>query len=284
MRALITGANGFIGRALVQELKRQGHEVVIVASADGDVANYSTWRDLPPAEIVYHLAGRSFIPDSWSQSAEFIRINAVGTECALNYCLKNSARMVLASTYLYGIPQYLPICEGHSIAPNTPYGLSKRIAEELCIFSNKYHGLSTTILRLFNVYGPNQRVEFVVPTIVKQIKAGNKIIVNDLNPKRDYIYIDDVVAAFVKTLNIEGLNILNIGSGQSHSVGHIIAEAQSIAGTSLPVISDNILRPNQVMDVVADIANARRILNWIPECSISQGLYKIFNSDLLTCT
>lgn len=270
-RALVTGANGFIGRSLVPALEQAGVETVTLNSSDGDVATPETWQSLPAVDTVYHLAGRSFVPDSWKLSQEFMRVNAIGTECALQYCRRHGAGLVMASTYVYGPPRQLPISEDHPVAPNNPYAVSKRMAEELCAFAADQYGLSTTVLRLFNIYGRGQRGEFLIPTIFEQIKAGREIRVKDLTPKRDYLYIADLVTALQQAGSLRGHNLLNIGAGYSLSVAELIAAAQQAAGTQLPIVSENVTRPNEVMDVVADIRRAESALGWKPQWSIQQG-------------
>src|SRR5438105_15811287 len=104
-RVLVTGASGFIGRHLVPKLRGNGHDVVTANSASGDIANESTWARLPDVEIVIHLAGKTFVPDSWIDPGAFLMTNFGGAIRALDYCRVRQARLVFVSAYLYGVPE-----------------------------------------------------------------------------------------------------------------------------------------------------------------------------------
>jgi GDP-4-dehydro-6-deoxy-D-mannose reductase len=271
--ALVTGAHGFIGRPLCSRLIAAGKTVLPLGQANGDVADSSTWASLPSSKVVYHLAGRSYVPDSWNDGPEFVRTNVVGTEQALAYCRRHSAKLVLASAYVYGIPAHLPIQENDPVQPNNPYAVTKRLAEQLCEFSALYQNVSTTVLRLFNVFGHGQRAEFLIPRMLEQLTKGGEIHLMDLSPRRDYVYLDDVVSAFIAAGKVEcGFHILNIGSGRSNSVQEIIDIIQSVAGTSLSVVSAAIERPQEIPDVVADISRAEQVLGWRPQWSFRDGI------------
>lgn len=283
IEAIVTGASGFIGRALVKRLTGDGIEVMALAGEDGDVAHADTWSALPPAPAVIHLAGRSYVPDSWKQGPEFVQTNVLGTEQALAYCRRHGARLVYVSAYVYGIPGTLPIAETHPVHPNNPYALSKLLAEQLCEFASGFQGVPATVLRIFNAYGPHQREEFLIPEIIRQVAAGKAVRVLDLKPRRDYIYIEDVVDAIVRSLTIkQGFNRINIGSGVSYSVREIIDIIQQAAGTCLPVMSADAERPQEIPDVKADIGLARAVLNWAPQWSFDNGIRHMLSLELQT--
>lgn len=277
---IITGAHGFVGKALVKRLLTLGYGVKTMGRADGDVSDAATWADLPAAKALIHLAGSSYVPDSWKNSAAFISANVVGTEHALAYCRRHAAHMVFASAYIYGIPTSLPISETAPVVPSNPYALSKYLAEQLCTFSAAQHGLTVTILRLFNVIGPGQRTEFLVPTIVNQVKNENTVRVMDLAPRRDYVHVRDVVEAFVAALKRKsGCDTFNIGSGTSYSVQDVIDFAQRAAGKNLPIISNQSVRPSEIPDVIADITHARTVLDWCPQHSLQQCIHELLFTD-----
>jgi nucleoside-diphosphate-sugar epimerase len=274
--ALITGAGGFIGQALCTHLRSEGKSVLALTSADGDVSSADTWKALEPARVVYHLAGRSYVPDSWTRSADFLAANVVGTERALAYCREHGARLVFASAYVYGIPERLPIGEGDKVAPNNPYALSKRLAEQLCEFAAQYHGVTSTALRIFNVFGPGQRAEFLIPKILEQVAEAREIRLFDLAPRRDYVFLDDVVNAFAKAADVNpGFHSFNVGSGVSLSVSEIVEKIQAVAGTRLPVVSDSLERRQEIPDVVADITSAQLGMGWRPQWSFERGIEQI---------
>jgi len=271
----VTGANGFIGSHLVKQLKELSHEVIELTSKFGDITKADTWSKVPRTDIVIHLAARSFVPDSWDDPTGFINTNVNGTQFCLEYCCTHNSQLIFVSAYLYGIPKRLPISEADPIQPNNPYALSKYLAEQLCEFYAVYWNVPVTVIRPFNVYGPGQREEFLIPEIISQVQLGKEIRIRDLNPRRDYIYIDDLVDALVKALKISsGYNVLNIGSGISYSVGEIIDVIQRVSGTKIPVYSKQVEREHEISDVYADIDQAKYILGWTPRYSLADGIAK----------
>jgi GDP-4-dehydro-6-deoxy-D-mannose reductase len=276
IEAVVTGAEGFIGRALIGRLQTlQYAKVISVSRRDGDVSEAELWNKLPPAKIVFHLAGRSYVPESWENGADFLKTNVIGTQRALDYCRRHGASMVLASAYVYGTPERLPIHEEDPARPSNPYALSKLMAEELCEFAHRSHGVSTTILRLFNVYGPGQRSDFLIPSILRQLSQGQEIRVLTLTPRRDYVFLDDVVDAFVcATKAPKGLHRVNIGSGTTYSVAEVVDVIQDVAGASLRVSSANTDRIQEVPETQAAITLAAGVLEWSPKWSFRGGIRK----------
>lgn len=277
-RILVTGATGFIGTHLIPKIRHLRHEICAVNTITGDVAEASTWHALPDCEIVIHLAARTFVPDSWSNPAGFLRTNLHGTICALDYCRERAARFIFISSYLYGVPAELPIPERAAVQSNNPYSLSKWLAEEACRFYSEYYGLNVTVLRPFNIYGPGQDSKFLISSLVGQLVDGVCINVKDLEPKRDYLYIDDLIEAFLCAIaKPQRFEIFNIASGTSHSVREIVELIQNIAGTAIPVRSENKRRPQEVMDTRADISKARDLLAWNPRWSLTAGCAKMLD-------
>jgi len=167
----------------------------------------------------------------------------------------------------------LPIDEDHPVDPNNPYAFSKALAEQVCAFHARTAKLPVTIVRPFNIFGPGQRAEFLIPMILDQIVKGSQIRIKDLAPKRDYLFIDDLIAGLERTLEQpDGLRVINFGSGISHTVEEIIDLAQAAAGSALPILCDNVPRPNEIPVVRADIGRARRLLDWEPRHSLADGL------------
>jgi len=254
-------------------LRAHGHVPIGLTRANGDVADHVTWTTLPDTDCVVHLAGRSFVPDSWREPDEFIRTNVMGTTRALEYCRRRGATMVFLSSYMYGVPKELPIPESAPIVARNPYALSKQLAEETCRYFAAAFGLGTTVLRPFNIYGPGQREPFLIPHVIRQMQDGTVIRVKDLRPRRDYVYVADVVDGILRSLDGgSGYRVLNLGSGHSCSVAELIAELQRVAGTTLPVVSDEAPRAEEVMDTVADVRAAERQLGWRPHTPLADGL------------
>lgn len=269
---IVTGASGFIGQRLVKRLEAAGMQVLVLGRGK-DIADPATWLDLPAAPVLFHLAARSYVPDSWTNTGAVMATNVLGTQSALDWCKRYRSRMVLASAYVYGIPVRLPIREADPVNPNNPYAVSKRLAEQLCEFASAYEGVPVTALRIFNVYGKGQRSEFLIPTLIAQAMSNAPINVMDLTPRRDFVYVDDVVDAFFSALKApDGFHCLNIGSGTSLSVQEIIDVIQDACGTSLPVSSACVTRRNEIIDVRADIARAEKLIGWRPKWDFSAGI------------
>jgi nucleoside-diphosphate-sugar epimerase len=191
-------------------------------------------------------------------------------------------RVIYLSSYLYGTPTSLPIPETAEVRASNPYALSKRMGEEACQFVADTAGVRVVILRPFNVYGPGQRDGFLIPRILRQVQAGAAIRVNDLEPRRDFVHVPDLTRAILRTMEFPGdFAVFNIGSGASHSVADLIHLVQSEWRTNLPVISEGVRRPGEIMDTVADISMARRQLGWRPEISLQQGLAQM-HRDLVS--
>lgn len=270
---VVTGASGFIGKHLVPRLRADGHEVFAMTRESGDVSLNATWRHFPVADVVIHLAAKSFVPDSWSVPGLFLTTNLLGTVEAIEYCRAHGAHLVFPSSYMYGGAARQPIPETNALLATNPYALSKKLAEEACEFFADRFGLAITALRPFNIYGPGQSDAFLVPTILNQLRAGRAVRVKDLEPRRDYVYVTDVVEAMLKaTSRASGYRVYNIGSGSSHSVAELIRTIQEVWGTSLPVHSDEVRRQGELMDTVADISRAEQELGWKPRFTLRQGL------------
>ena len=275
-RILVTGASGFIGRALCRSLRSRGYELVELSRRDGDISEPATLSNIAPVQRVFHLAGRTFVPDSWKDPLGFHKINMLGTANILDYCRLHGARLTFVSAYLYGLPDRFPVWEQCAPRPNNPYALSKYLAEQVCEFYAAYHSVDVTVIRPFNIFGPGQKEHFLIPHIVTQAIARQTIHVKDLTPRRDYIYIDDLVDALVKTLGGPGgYHVINIGSGKSLSVRELIDVIQHALGTELPVVSESVVRPNEIADVYADIGKAQGLLGWAPSLSFQQGIERM---------
>jgi GDP-4-dehydro-6-deoxy-D-mannose reductase len=256
----------------VREL-RNSHEVLTLSRNDGDIADPRTLEQVKPVDHVFHLAGRTFVPNSWKDTVGFMNTNVVGTANVIAYCRRLNAPLTFVSAYVYGKPERLPIGEDDKPKPNNPYALSKYLAEQLCEFAAGHDGHSVTVIRPFNIYGPGQPEHFLIPTIVRQLKAGGPIRVMDLAPKRDYLHLDDLVRLLTSTpaRSDKPYRVVNAGSGESHSVGEIIDVVQDVAGTSLEVLDEGKPRHEELDDVRADIALARKEFGWKPSISLSEG-------------
>ena len=279
-KILVTGSSGFIGSTLVKRLRNSGYQVTGFNSIHGDIASENVMADfdLSGYKHIFHLASKTYVPDSWKYPSEFNRTNILGTSNILDLCRKYRVRMTYVSAYVYGIPENLPVKESDPVNPNNPYALSKLLAEKLCEFYTNYYNLDITVIRPFNVYGPGQRVHFLIPAIITQLEH-NQIVVQDTEPRRDYVYIDDVVHALCKSMEApDGYNIYNIGSGYSISVRDVINNILEAACKDIPLRSNEKSRCNEIPDVYANIEKAKNELDWIPETSFREGIKKILNT------
>lgn len=276
-RILVTGADGFIGSRLVSKMRDNNFEVLTHSIQDGDITGKLDFDDV---HHVFHLAALTGVPESWKNPYDFYRINVLGTVNVLELCRRNNASLTFPSTYVYGKPQAIPVSEDQMANPSSPYNHSKLVCESVCEFYSKAYGLNIVVLRPFNIYGPGQSKSFIIPTIINQILDQDiaSIQVKDLAPKRDYVYVDDLVQAMILTIEHEGYSIYNIGSGYSLSVEEIITSIENITNIYKPYTSLNERRENEVMDVVADIKKIKAELGWSPSITWEDGISRILKS------
>lgn len=275
MRILVTGADGFIGSYLTRALDDEGHEVMGYSSKDGDISEKNALYSFKDIEHVYHLAARTFVPDSWDNTYDYFQTNLMGTVTALEFCRKNGCSLTMMSTYVYGEPRYLPVDEKHPVVAVSPYHESKIACEEICAFYSRNFGVKVTVLRPFNVYGKGQSSAFLIPKIYSQVidESVEIISVMDLEPKRDYVYIDDVVGALIATLNaIKPFAIYNVGSGISTSVQDVILNISEATGIFKPFRSTNEKRVSEISDCIADISSINVDLGFVPRFTLQEGL------------
>lgn len=277
-KILVTGAGGFIGSALVDHLKEKGEAVMGLTSAKLDVTDPRSVAELKAEEIshIVHMAGKTFVPKSWEEPELFFHTNTFGTLQLLEFCKKHDIPMTYISAYIYGPPEKIPIKETDKIAPNNPYAKSKHMAEELCEFYAEQFGVKVSIIRPFNVYGAGQKESFLIPQIIAHAMKEKCIRVMDLTPKRDYIYLTDLLEAVYLTIKkVQDYDVFNIGSGISYSVGEVIDMVQNILGTHKRVECKDQVRKNELNDVVADISHAKEVLGWKPMHSLQEGLMEM---------
>jgi nucleoside-diphosphate-sugar epimerase len=269
---LVTGATGFLGRWLVAALEKKGYRVLCHSSAQGDIARCR----LPMENVghVFHLAAKTFVPDSWRCPQTFYETNVLGTVNVLEHCRQNGAALTLLSSYVYGVPQHLPIREDHPLSALNPYGQTKILAETVAHFYEQHHGLRVVIIRPFNLYGPGQATSFLIPMLVTQMLDTSQAVVSvkDLRPKRDYLFIEDAVQMLLLSLRAEIRGTYNMGSGWSASVEEIAQLISQAAGVEKPVVSESSPRPNEVMNTLADISRAESELGWRPSTSFQDGI------------
>lgn len=271
---LVTGATGFIGTHMVRRLENDGWTVHLFSRRHGqDILNQESFQPFlrEPIGAVVHLAGTTYVPDSWTKTNLFYAINTLGTQHALEFCHAVGARMIYVSAYIYGVPAYLPIDEAHPVAPTNPYSHSKWMGEELCHFYSHFKGVDALVLRPFNLFGPGQDERFLIPTILRQAKNREQIVVKDDTPRRDYLHVADFVDACAMLLaRNDRFHTLNVGSGTSLSVRDVIELVRKHSPEEIHFVSLGERRMHEIMDTVADCTALKQTLGWSPKRALEE--------------
>lgn len=278
---LVTGATGFIGRHLTAALRAKGLIVIARGSADGDISC------APINEVVghvFHLAGKTFVPESWEAPFNFYAVNVLGTVNVLDLCRRTGASATLVSSYVYATPQWLPITEDHPVQAWNPYSHTKIMAEDAARFYCEQFGTKSCVVRPFNIYGPGQARHFLIPSLIAQAldHTQAEICVADDGPKRDYLHVNDLVALLATTYEQRALGTYNAGSGTSVSIAELVTIINHAAGTNKPLRSEGRRRAHEVMDVVADSSKVEKELGWRPRISLQEGIAELVHEIRLT--
>lgn len=277
---LITGSSGFIGKKLVSYLTKKGYQVFTFSTKDGDISNPNSLEGFLDKSIdhVFHLAAKTFVPESWINPFEYINVNTLGCINSLEFCRKTGSSMSFISSYMYGNPDFIPINEDAKRKVNNPYAMSKELAEISCEHYYNFFEVNVSVVRPFNVYGIGQSNNFLISKIIECTKENNQLELNDLRPKRDFIYIDDLISGLYNAMYYNGkFEIFNLGYGKSYSIQQVILFIENILGYKINYSSTYQVRPNEIMETVADITKARDILKWEPKIDLESGLRLILN-------
>lgn len=290
MKALVTGARGFVGPYLVAHLAACGDDVIETDHeldvTDGEGVRKAFLAAKPDA--VYHLAAASHVGTSWSAPVDVLRVNAEGTLNVLLAAIEASVSRVLlvGSAEQYGrvAPEDLPIAETVPMRPVSPYGASKAAAEMLASHAFHGRGLDVRCVRAFNHLGPGQSDALVASSIARQIaeaeRAGGGVVrTGDRSPRRDFTDVRDVVRAY--RLLVErgaGGETYNVCSGRDTGIQDI-ADMLAAAST-VPVtfeLDPDRLRPVDVPVVRGDNTKLRTATGWAPEIPLEQTLADILD-------
>lgn len=301
-KVLVTGAGGFIGSHLAGALADAGADVTAMVhyNANSLVGNLAFERDahdrmkivsgtiedsdfmlraIEGQEIVFHLAALIAIPYSYAAPRSYIRTNIEGTLNVLEAARRfGTPRVVHTSTSeVYGTAQRVPIDEGHPLQGQSPYSASKIGADKLAESYFRSFGTPVVTVRPFNTFGPRQSARAFIPTIIAQALANHEIRLGSLTPERDMTFVADTAAGFIAAgtmPGVEGLTI-NLGTGESHSVGTFAGRIQHLMGMDKPIVQDiQRLRPelSEVHKLVSDNSLAQRVMGWQPKTSLDDGL------------
>ncbi len=269
----VTGFEGFIGRKLVQRLHDTGTDLVLL---HGDVRDPATWKK--DFDSLYHLASvtaAGFVKDP----SEAFSVNVSGTINALEACRQRSAAMIFPSTCgVYKPVQKGPASEVDATEAKTPYTASKLIDEILCASYSRDYGIRCCVLRLFNVYGAGQQEPFVVPYLVRKALNDDPPTVKHPDSIRDFIHVDDVVEAMLKSSQHmrSGSLFLNVGSGKPVAVKQIINLIGEIIDRPVKWIHEGDEGDTHPV-VWANIERAREYLDWAPQIDLRQGLTEMID-------
>ena len=298
MNILITGINGFIGTHLAEELLRRGHIVsglgknkksalpAIKKYYSGSVLDKNiVEKAMKGMEVVIHLAALTAHKEIIDNKFQALETNFLGTKNILDAfsASKTAKRFFYSSTgKVYGKIEHLPITEEHPAHPLNILGKSKLITEKLIDFYST-DTKEFIIFRIFNIYGPAQKENFLVPTILKQLDEGKKeITLGDMEAKRDYVYIDDLINAFVLAIEAKGsvgISTYNICTGQAVSAANIVDIISTIKKQKI-IVKKNpaLLRSDEMKDEYGSYKTIKKKIGWKPTYSIETGLKKLLNS------
>jgi UDP-glucuronate 4-epimerase len=301
LRALVTGAAGFIGSHLCDALLAAGHEVVGIdcfsdyysrrlkeqnlfnarehstfAFKELDLVEDDLLAAVSDAELVFHLADRSGIRSTRrNQFDHYVRDNLIATQRLLEVVgTAHIRRFVYAgSSSIYGAAERLPTKESNLPSPLSVYGLTKLAAENMVHLYGHNHGLPAVTLRYFNVYGPRQRPDMAIARFIQGLAGGTPAeIFGDGEQTRDFTFVDDVVDATLRAAaaSVSG-KILNVGGGSRATVNAVLRLLEEISGSTalrayLPAA------PEDHRHGGASINLARQFLAWEPRVSLRDGL------------
>lgn len=275
----VTGSSGFIGKHLVKALNEKAYSVVPLDYDNGyDLMKKEDVARIPKFNTIVHLAAKSFVPQSFESPYDFYLHNYITTLNILERARISKAKVIFFSSYLYGHPDYLPVDENHPLKPHNPYAESKLICEKLCEGYARDFDVPVIIFRPFNIYGTGQNSSFLIPMIIEQLKSGN-IQLKDSRPRRDFIYIQDVVSAVMLAIeaNSIGFDIFNLGSGQSYSIEELINILTKSSKIPVKVNFSNESRKGEVLETVACTNKIKLLLNWNAKTTLNDGIKTILD-------
>jgi UDP-glucose 4-epimerase len=296
MNFLITGAAGFLGSTLANQLAREGQQVrglddlstgdpqalsPDVHFTRGDVNDRpKLWTLLQEVDCVYHLAARVSVPESILYPREYNAVNVGGTVSLMEAMRDVGVKRVVFSSSgaIYGNQAIQPLTEKHTPHPSSPYAVSKLAAEYYIRSIGELWGIETVSLRIFNAYGPGQHLPAsnppVIPYFLRQAVHNGTLVVNgDGNQTRDYVYVDDVVSAMLAAStapNVNGL-VINIGSGVESSICTLVDTIMKVTGSQTNIIY-SAMTPGGVSRLCADLTLASQKLNYKPSIRLEDGL------------
>lgn len=276
----LTGSNSFLGSSLANKLVSDGNQIISLdsivhpdkAETDIEFPNSLDW--------ILHFGATKSIEASFKNPCEIYRRNLHSTIKALEIALLKNARLLYMSSYVYGKAQYLPIDENHPTSVRNPYMGSKLLGEQLCGQFHQIMNLSVIILRGFTLYGPCQKGDQLIPSIIESIEVKQQVVLKDPIPRRDYLHVADFIRLILLILqsDFSGHDIYNIGGGKAYSNLEVAEMAISLAGNPVALKVERVRRRNDVLECCADISKIKKDYCWEPEVDLHSGLL-----DCLSC-
>ena len=302
-KVLLTGAGGFIGSHLVEELVRSGASVraFLHYNSRGDEGNLrhlaseirraieivfgdlhdsdAVEKAVKGASAVFHLGALIAIPYSYVHPSSYVQTNVIGTTNILNSALREECeRVIVTSTSeVYGTAVSTPMNEDHRLHPQSPYAASKASADHLARSYAHSFGLPVVLVRPFNTFGPRQSLRAVIPSIVAQALRGNTVEVGAVWPTRDFNYVKDIARGFVlaaRADDVEG-EVFNLGTGIETSISEVVETVADILNIEILLHSStDRMRPekSEVGRLIADSSKAAMALGWKPQNSFRRAI------------
>ena len=291
MKALVTGAEGFVGRHLLEHLRAEGDHAIGV-DRECDVTDATGVRAVLESvrpEAIYHLAALTAVGASWSNPVEYTRVNVLGTQNVLDAAshVVPTARVVLVSSAdIYGVvrPEDLPLVETFRVAPANPYASSKVEAEHVAHDAVRERGQAVIIARPFNHLGAGQSTDFVVPAIVNRLlqalaDGADEIVVGDLSTRRDFSDVRDVVRAYRLLIKSGvGGEVYNIASGVDVGLFDIAQRLRTAIAPHVRVVTDeSLIRPVEVPVSCGSYDKLFRATKWRPTITLDESLSDVID-------
>lgn len=303
-KILITGADGFIGSHLTEELVRRGHDVrafvyynsfnswgwLDLSDADikrsldvfaGDIRDpHGVKTAMQGCDVVLHLAALIAIPYSYHSPDTYVDTNIKGTLNIVQAARELGVQKVVhtSTSEVYGTARFVPITEEHPLQGQSPYSASKIGADQIAHSFYSSFNTPVAIVRPFNTYGPRQSARAVIPTIITQIASGSrKLKLGSLHPTRDFNFVKDTVQGFIAIAESDRSvgEVINIGSNYEVSIGETVQTIADLMGVEIEIETDDIrLRPDksEVERLWADNRKALDLAGWQPEYGGQGGL------------
>lgn len=302
-KVLVTGAGGFIGSHLVEQLVARearvrafvhynsrgdpgwlrlipSNTIKRIELLAGDLRDLQTVRDaVNGVQTVFHLGASISIPYSYRHPAEVSEVNLIGTMNVLLACrdLKVERLIHTSSSEVYGTAQYAPIDEKHPLHGQSPYAATKIGADKLAESFYCSYDLPVVTVRPFNTYGPRQSTRAVIPTVITQALSGSIIRLGNLDTKRDFTYIDDTINGFLRAAEAESVEgkTYNLGTGETVRIGDLVEKIAQKLGRKLDILTEAVrLRPehSEVLHLISDNRLAHEHLQWQPSVSLDTGI------------